>query len=43
MSIDYAIIIKNKTRLETLVERFNTKQQAKFYIERQGGNLKITS
>jgi NAD kinase len=39
MSIDYAIIIKNKTRLETLVERFNTKQQAKFYIERQGGKF----
>jgi NAD kinase len=39
MSIDYAIIIKNKTRLETLIERFNTKQQAKFYIERQGGKF----
>ena len=37
MSIEYAIVIKNKTRLETLVERFNTKQQAKFYIERSGG------
>ena len=37
MSIDYAIIIKNKTRLEALIERFNTRQQAKFYIERLGG------
>jgi NAD kinase len=39
MSIDYAIIVKNKTRLESLIERFNTKSQAKFYIERQGGNF----
>ncbi len=39
MSIEYAIIVKNKTRLETLIERFNTKAQAKFYIERQGGNF----
>lgn len=39
MSIEYAIIVKNKTRLESLIERFNTKAQAKFYIERQGGNF----
>jgi NAD kinase len=39
MSIEYAIIVKNKTRLETLIERFNTKAQAKFYIERSGGNF----
>ncbi len=39
MSVEYAIIIKNKTRLETLIERFNTKAQAKFYIERSGGNF----
>jgi len=39
MSIEYAIIVRNKTRLETLVERFNTKNQAKFYIERLGGNF----
>ncbi|MFW5444443.1 MAG: sugar kinase [Methylococcaceae bacterium] len=39
MSFEYAIIIKNKTRLENLVERFNTKAQAKFYIERLGGNF----
>lgn len=38
MSVEYAIIVKNKTRLETLIERFNTKAQAKFYIERLGGN-----
>lgn len=40
MSTDYAIIVKNKTRLEILVERFNTKAQAQFYIERSGGNWK---
>lgn len=39
MSVEYAIIVKNKTRLETLIERFNTKAQAKFYIERLGGNF----
>lgn len=39
MSFEYAIIVKNKTRLESLIERFNTKAQAKFYIERLGGNF----
>jgi len=39
MKIEYAIIVKNKTRLETLIERFNTTAQAKFYIERAGGNF----
>lgn len=40
MKIEYAIVIKNKTRLETLIERFNTKEQARFYIERSGGNFR---
>lgn len=39
MNVEYAIIIKNKTRLETLIERFNTKAQAKFYIESSGGDF----
>ncbi|KMQ69734.1 sugar kinase [Chryseobacterium sp. FH2] len=39
MKIEYAIIIKNKTRLESLIERFNTKAQAQFYIESSGGNF----
>jgi len=39
MSIEYAIIVKNKTRLESLIERFNTKAQARFFIERLGGNF----
>ncbi len=38
MNFEYAIIVKGKTRLETLIERFNTKSQAQFYIERSGGN-----
>jgi NAD kinase len=39
MKIEYAILVKNKTRLETLIERFNTKAQAKFYIESLGGSF----
>ncbi len=39
MSFEYAIIVKNKTRLESLIERFNTKDQAKFYIESLGGKF----
>ena len=38
-TIEYGIIIKNKTRLELLIERFNTKAQAKFYIESSGGDF----
>jgi len=40
MNIEYAIIVRNKTRMETLIERFNTKAQAKFYIEHSGGDFK---
>ncbi|MFN8672313.1 MAG: sugar kinase [Candidatus Sericytochromatia bacterium] len=39
MSIENAIIVINKTRLEQLIERFNTKAQAKFYIEHSGGDF----
>lgn len=39
MNFEYAIVVKSKTRLESLVERFNTKSQAKFYIERLGGDF----
>ncbi|HEY1038395.1 MAG TPA: sugar kinase [Bacteroidia bacterium] len=38
MTPEYAIIVKSKTRLESLIERFNTKSQAQFYIERSGGS-----
>jgi hypothetical protein len=39
MSVEYAIVVKHKTRLEALIERFNTKGQAKFYIENLGGSF----
>ncbi len=39
MSVEYAIVVKNKTRLESLIERFNTRSQAKFYIESLGGDF----
>lgn len=32
-------MVVNKTRLEQLIERFNTKAQARFYIEHSGGNF----
>jgi len=31
--IENAIIVRNKTRLEQLTEKFNTKEQAKFYVK----------
>ena len=39
MTIEYAILVKKKTRLETLIERFNTRAQTQFYIERSGGDF----
>lgn len=39
MGIEYAIIVRDKTRLESLIERFNTKAQAKFYIESLGADF----
>lgn len=39
MNIENAIVIINKTRLEALIERFNTRAQAKFYIEHAGGDF----
>jgi NAD kinase len=39
MGVEYAIIVKNKTRLEAIIERTNTKGQAKFLIERLGGDF----
>lgn len=37
--LDQAVIIRDKTRLEQLIERFNSKAQAKFYIEHAGGDF----
>lgn len=39
MPAENAIIIVNKTRLESLIQRFNTRAQAKFYIEHNGGDF----
>jgi len=33
------VVVTLKTRLEELVERFNTREQAKFYIEHSGGDF----
>jgi NAD kinase len=39
MNVENAIVVINKTRLEALIERFNTRAQAKFYIEHAGGDF----
>src|SRR2546423_1780923 len=45
MAIDFApgklekiVIVTRKTRLEGLIERFNSRAQAKFYLDRSGGD-----
>lgn len=39
MTVENAIVVVGKTRLEQLIERFNTKAQARFYIEHAGGDF----
>lgn len=39
MNIENVIVIVNDTRLDGLKRRFNTKAQAKFYIEQSGGHF----
>jgi len=34
------VVVTRRTRLEELIERFNTKGQAKFYIEHAGGDFR---
>ena len=41
MDFEKAIIIRDKTRLEQLIERFNSKAQAQFYIEKSGGDFEF--
>lgn len=41
MNFERVIIIRDQTRLEQLIERFNSKAQAKFYIERNGGDFQF--
>lgn len=40
MNFENVIVVTGKTRLEQLIERFNTKAQARFYIEHNGGDFK---
>lgn len=39
MALKKIIIVTRRTRLQELVARFNTKAQARFYIEHSGGNF----
>ncbi|MBD3191055.1 MAG: sugar kinase [Candidatus Heimdallarchaeota archaeon] len=39
--IEKIVIITKQTRLEELIHRFGTKDQAKFYIEHMGGDFQI--
>lgn len=39
MPIEKIVLLTRKTRLEMLIERFNTLGQAKFYIERSGADF----
>ena len=36
---DKLVIVTRRTRLEELIDRFNTRGQAKFYIEHAGGDF----
>ncbi len=38
MQFEQIVLIRDKTRLEQLIERFNSKAQAKFYLEMSGGD-----
>lgn len=38
---DKLVLVTRKTRLEELIARFNTKGQAKFYIEHSSGNFEL--
>ena len=33
------VLVTRRTRLEELIERFNTRGQARFFIERSGGDF----
>lgn len=41
MKFEKIILVTRKTRLEGLIERFNTVGQAKFYLEHSGGNFNL--
>ena len=37
--IEKAVVVRRSTRLEELIARFNTREQARFYIEHAGGDF----
>jgi NAD kinase len=39
MMYEQVIVVRSKTQLELLIERFNTKAQAEFYLDRSGGDF----
>lgn len=39
MIYERILVVRDKTRLEQLIERFNSKAQAEFYINRSGGDF----
>lgn len=41
MTYEKIVLITRQTRLEGLIQRFNTKAQARFYIQQSGGNFQI--
>src|SRR5690606_35129342 len=41
MTYEKIVLVTRKTRLEELVERFNTRPQARFYIEHSGGDFSL--
>lgn len=41
MNYEKIVLVTHQTRLEGLIQRFNTKAQARFYIQQNGGNFQI--
>ena len=41
MDYEKIVLVTRKTRLEGLIERFNTRAQAQFYIEHSGGDFTV--
>ena len=39
MTLEKVVIVTRKTRLEGLIERFNSRAQAKFYLDHSGGDF----
>lgn len=41
MTYDKVVLVTRETRLEGLIERFNTRSQTKFYVTQSGGNFSL--